>query len=126
MRLAPSAAVSAHARCFCAALLLSACKSEHAKERDQLAQSVSWLSTVQMLGDGWAENRVPTAYAERTLDEARAQLVAAGHNEAAALVARVKDVVRQRDRTAMARAIAALDGPRHALEQRAAMMKRSQ
>jgi hypothetical protein len=107
-------------------LLLAACKSEHAKERDQLEQSASWLATVQMLSQAWAENRVSTRYAERTLEEARTQLATANQDSAALLVARVRDVVRQRDRTAIGKTIAALDGPLHALEQRAAMMKRSQ
>ena len=116
--------MSARARLFSAVVLLAACKPERMQERDRLEQSVSWLATVQMLSHAWAENRVPTAYTERTLDEARAQLANA-KQDAAALVARVRDLVRQRDRAAIRKTIADLDAPRRALEQRAATMKRS-
>ena len=117
--------MSARARLFSAVVLLAACKPGRMQERDRLEQSVSWLATVQMLSHAWAENRVPTAYTERTLDEARAQLANAKQDGAAALVARVRDLVRQRDRAAIRNTIADLDGPRRALELRAATMKRS-
>lgn len=117
--------MTARARLVYAVVLLAACKPERMKERDQLEQSVSWLATVQVLSHAWAENRVPTAYAERTLDEARAQLAIAKQDSAAALVARVRDVVRQRDRTAIAKTIADLERPRRELMQRAATMKQA-
>jgi hypothetical protein len=105
------------------ALCVAACKSESAKEQERLEQSASWLATAHTLGQAWAENRVPTKYAERTLSEAHTQLVSAKQDSAAALVAHVSDVVRRRDRRAVEATIAPLLPLREELEHRASMMK---
>ena len=81
-----------------ALLLVSGCKSETAKQIDELDASISWVSTVDAVARAWTENRVPTRYAERTLEEASGALHSTKQTRAARIVSEMADVVRVRDR----------------------------
>ena len=70
------------AKCSCSSLrrmsLITACKSDSAKEQDRLERAVSWIATVEEVGRAWSENRVPARYAERVFEEAGSQLATTG------------------------------------------------
>jgi hypothetical protein len=116
-----------HRRLFLAtALLTIGCKSGPAKVTEQLEQSVSWIATLETVAHSWSENRVPSRYAERTIEEGSAALASADQPRAARIAAGLADVVRNRDQTEMAVHLEALRQERSALEARLDRAKHGQ
>jgi hypothetical protein len=131
-------------RLVAAALLLAACASDDKKLVDQVDKGVSWTSTTEFTAQSWLGNRVPGRFAERTIEQAHAnlaktrdavaQLQVNPDDRAAAVAALtgavsasadVAGAVRQRDQAAatgrlplLASRHAQLDSLLHALEQK--------
>jgi hypothetical protein len=55
-------------------LMTMTCASPATKVTQEMETARSWMATVDMVAGRWAENRVPSAYARRTLTEAREAL----------------------------------------------------
>jgi hypothetical protein len=109
-----------------AALLTIGCKSASAKAADQLEQSVSWIATLETVARRWTENRVPSPYAERTIEEGSAALAKADQPRAARIAAGLADVLRNRDQTELDVHLEALRQERRALEAQFARAKQPQ
>jgi len=99
-----------------ASLVLTACKSRDAQRAADLETAISWLATAEAVAQGWAANRLPTEYAQRTLDDARRDLSSAGNTSAAAVVSALGEVVRRRDRDGMEEPLSTLRDERQLLE----------
>jgi len=61
-----------------------ACASPAAKVVKDLETARSWMATTERVAGRWADNRVPSRYAERSLSEALTALRAADHRLASA------------------------------------------
>jgi hypothetical protein len=106
--------------------LAVSCKSESAKQIEELDASISWLATVDAVARSWTENRVPTRYAERTLEEASSALHSAQQPRAGRIVSEMADVVRVRDRAEMDVHMDALHEEERSLQSRLDELKRAQ
>jgi hypothetical protein len=114
--------------CLIAAIAFATagCKSETSKQIDQLDASISWIATVDAVARSWTENRVPTRYAERTMEEASSALHSAKQTRAARIASEMADVVRVRDRAEMDVHLEALREEKSALKSRLEELKHAQ
>jgi hypothetical protein len=114
---------------------MTACASPSAKLTKELEGARSWMATIEMVAGQWVENRVPSRYAARSLDEALTALHSA--NDALASATAKRDVaavarthitsaqqsiesllslIDANDRRAIPAAIAPLTGERQAMD----------
>src|SRR6059036_3294995 len=103
--------------------MTTGCKPESAKRIDELDVSISWIATVDAVARSWTENRVPTRYAERTMEEASSALHSAKQPRAARIASEMADVVRLRDRAEMDVHLDALREERSAIAARLRELK---
>jgi hypothetical protein len=99
---------------FIAALVLAACNPSPDEElRDQAGSAGSWAATLQMAGEKWLANSIPTSFVKTTCEAAGEDL-----DHAAREVAKSKAPARERDalRRAISQTVAAGAALRRAAE----------
>lgn len=94
--------------------MAAGCSSDLQKLAKELEPARSWTATLQLAGESWLGNRVPSAYVRRTAGEAREQIAKSGKT-----VAQLVDTpagLRDRAVGTLARAAATADSIARAIE----------
>ena len=103
--------------CFSLALLvLSACRSEEDRQREDKDRARSWMATVELTATSWAGNRVPARFAHHTFSEASSQLEKLGQPRAASIARSLDEAVRRHDVTTLARLVGHLSAEQQLLD----------
>jgi hypothetical protein len=107
------------------AVAMGACKSAEAREAERLDKALSFTATAGSVARAWADNRVPTRYAERTLSEAQEGLIDTQEPDAARIAETLRAAVHAGDRRAVSKPLASLMSRWSALHRNAEARKSS-
>ena len=96
--------------------IAAGCSSDREKLAKELEPARSWAATLQLAGESWLGNRVPSAYLGRTAGEARESLTKSGTSVAQLVEA--PPALRDRALATLAQAAATADSMAGAIERR--------